>query len=275
MADKVVNSGSAKHISPFRYPGGKTWLVPRMIEWLDTIGPVDNFYETFAGGASVGLAVLAQARTERLVLVEKDPGVCAVWRALTQGSASELSQRVLGFDMRVEVVTELLSETPEGDVDLAFHTIVRNRAQRGGVMSPGAGLMKNGDGRGIASRWYPETLVRRFTAIEEMSDRIEVCEGDGTRVPLFAMDCDAVFIDPPYTASRRSAGHRLYRYGVVDHELLFRCASKSFGHVSLTYDDQPEVADLMEKFGMTGRHVTMQTGHNRVSNELFITKRDV
>ena len=33
----IVNVASVKHLSPFRYPGGKTWLVPRVREWLATL----------------------------------------------------------------------------------------------------------------------------------------------------------------------------------------------------------------------------------------------
>jgi hypothetical protein len=31
---KVVNVSTVPHRSPFRYPGGKTWLVPRVRDWL-------------------------------------------------------------------------------------------------------------------------------------------------------------------------------------------------------------------------------------------------
>ena len=29
----VVNVASVKQLSPFRYPGGKTWLIPRVRQW--------------------------------------------------------------------------------------------------------------------------------------------------------------------------------------------------------------------------------------------------
>jgi hypothetical protein len=34
---KVVNVSTVPHRSPFRYPGGKTWLVPRVRDWLKSI----------------------------------------------------------------------------------------------------------------------------------------------------------------------------------------------------------------------------------------------
>jgi len=32
----VTNVAQVKHLSPFRYPGGKTWLVPETRKWLIT-----------------------------------------------------------------------------------------------------------------------------------------------------------------------------------------------------------------------------------------------
>ena len=31
---QIVNVASVPHRSPFRYPGGKTWLAPRVRQWL-------------------------------------------------------------------------------------------------------------------------------------------------------------------------------------------------------------------------------------------------
>ena len=34
--DKIVNVASIPQRSPFRYPGGKTWFVPRLRKWLNS-----------------------------------------------------------------------------------------------------------------------------------------------------------------------------------------------------------------------------------------------
>jgi DNA adenine methylase len=55
---------SVKQLSPFRYPGGKTWLVPTVKLWLSRKRRrSDHFVELFAGGGIIGLTVAA----ERLV----------------------------------------------------------------------------------------------------------------------------------------------------------------------------------------------------------------
>ena len=54
----VVNVASVSQPSPFRYPGGKTWLIPQTSRWLMSL-PVKPklFIEPFAGGAITGLTV--------------------------------------------------------------------------------------------------------------------------------------------------------------------------------------------------------------------------
>lgn len=95
--------------------------------------------------------------------------------------------------------------------------------------------MKVGEnGRGMASRWYPETLKRRILAMSEVHvrSRISFVEGDGIDVMRQKVDRPdvAFFIDPPYTV----AGRRLYTFSDVDHTELFRVASRLKGQ--LPYD---------------------------------------
>jgi hypothetical protein len=43
--------------SPFRYPGGKTWLTPFIARWL--ADKVDCIVEPFTGGGNVSIAALS------------------------------------------------------------------------------------------------------------------------------------------------------------------------------------------------------------------------
>jgi DNA adenine methylase len=84
-SNKIVNVASVKHRSPFRYPGGKTWLVPRVIDWLTSLGyRPSKFIEPFAGAAIVGLTVAFEQLADCVLLVEKDEQVGAVWQALNE-----------------------------------------------------------------------------------------------------------------------------------------------------------------------------------------------
>lgn len=48
----IVNVASVPQRSPFRYPGGKTWLIPRIRQWLRSRPERPHvLIEPFAAGA--------------------------------------------------------------------------------------------------------------------------------------------------------------------------------------------------------------------------------
>lgn len=57
---KPTNVTQVRLLSPFRYPGGKTWLVPEIRRWLLAARTRPSvFVEPFAGGAIAGLTEYA------------------------------------------------------------------------------------------------------------------------------------------------------------------------------------------------------------------------
>src|SRR5688572_28768651 len=82
MAKEVINVSAVPHRSPFRYPGGKTWLVPYVRQWLKSLTTKPSeFAEPFAGGGIVGLSMLIDELTARISLVELDEQIASVWKA--------------------------------------------------------------------------------------------------------------------------------------------------------------------------------------------------
>jgi DNA adenine methylase len=74
----IVNVAMVPHRSPFRYPGGKTWLVPRIREWLAHRPSAPTaFIEPFAGGAIVSLTVAFERLAAHVTIVELDHQVAA------------------------------------------------------------------------------------------------------------------------------------------------------------------------------------------------------
>ena len=79
----VINVASVPQRSPFRYPGGKTWLVPYIRSWLKSLKTRPTlFVEPFAGGGIVSLTVAAENLAERGLMVELDGQVAAVWQTI-------------------------------------------------------------------------------------------------------------------------------------------------------------------------------------------------
>jgi DNA adenine methylase len=273
---RVVNVASVPQRSPFRYPGGKTWLVPRIRQWLASLPmkPV-KFVEPFAGGAIVGLTVAFEQLADLVILVERDEQVAAVWQTIinTKDGAEWLANRIMTFDLTPESANVLLSSPTHSTKERAFQTIVQNRISHGGILAPGAGALKHGEnGKGILSRWYPATLKKRILDIARIKGRIRFIKGDGFETIRKYAHCAnaAFFIDPPYTASTKKAGTRLYKYHQVDHEELFQQASKIEGDFLMTYDDAEEVRALAVKHRFETRLVAMSNTHHATMNELLI-----
>ncbi len=269
---KVVNVASVPHRSPFRYPGGKTWLVPRVRDWLRSLNPRPReLAEPFAGGAIVGLSALFENLVSKLVLVEKDEDVAAVWEVLLYGEGGELGKKILDFELTEQRARSILAEEPRSKFARAFATIVKNRVQRGGILAPGASFIKNGEnGKGIHSRWYPATLKRRIDAIVNIRSDIAFLNGDGIDFIRFnSLRPDTVFfIDPPYTV----AGRRLYKHSDIDHEELFRVVSGVKGDFLMTYDNCKEIDYLAKKYGFDTHRVPMKNTHHEIMSELLVGK---
>ena len=271
----VVNVATVPQRSPLRYPGGKTWLIPHIREWLRETTP-EILIEPFAGGAIVSLTAVMEDLAPSAVMVEIDRDVAAFWRTALESGAT-LSEWVRQFDPTRENLDALTSEAPRTVEEHGFRTLVLNRTRRGGILAPGASFSRNGEnGKGLRSRWYPETLAARLAAIDEYTDRLAFVEGDGMKLlPVILNGWGrraAVFLDPPYTAQGgKRAGSRLYSHSDLDHAALFEIVSEHDSNFLMTYDAAPEIVDLVQRHDFDAVCLSMKnTHHNRV-NELVIT----
>lgn len=276
---KPVNVSQVKHLSPFRYPGGKTWLVPFTRKWIQSFSNRPSlFLEPFAGGAMVGLSAAAENIVDRVEIWEIDQDVAAIWKLIFSGNVDEifwLCQKILDFDVNFESVKKILETDCKRNRDLAFRTIIKNRMQRGGIMAPGAGLIKSGEnGKGLTSRWYPETIVKRIQVLQQLRDRVTFVEGDAFEAMSLHADKQScvTFNDPPYTASGKRAGRRLYTHNEIDHFKLFEKTASMEGPALLTYDDSQEVRKLSSEFGFHVETVQMKSTHHALMRELTIFK---
>jgi len=274
---EVVNVATVPKRSPFRYPGGKTWLVPIFREWIFGLGFRPRvLVEPFAGGGIVSLTAVFDDLVDRAVMCEIDSSVASVWKTILKpADAKWLATQILEFQLEPGNVVDCLTRKPRKLRERAFQTILRNRVQRGGIMAPGAGLVKTGEnGRGLNSRWYPETLARRILEICELRSRIDFVEADAFDViPLYVRNSSAAFfVDPPYTAGGKSAGSRLYVHNSLDHDALFNLVSSARGPSMLTYDESEEIRVLARRHRFVISHVPMKNTHHRVMNELVLTR---
>jgi DNA adenine methylase len=275
---QIVNVASVPQRSPFRYPGGKTWLVPRLRQWFSSFRTRPAlFIEPFVGGGSISLTVAFERLADHVVMVELDKQVAAVWRTILDGDGEWLADELVRFQLSPYSVAAALGRAGASlsPRERAFNTLLKNRVNRGGILAPGAGLVKHGEnGRGLASRWYPATLRRRILDITAVRDRITFVEGDGLdMIRRHAAEVDAAFfIDPPYTAAGKKAGSRLYSCSQLDHAALFEAAASLQSPFLMTYDDTEEVRELAHGHGFAVKAVAMKNTHHAKMKELLISQ---
>ena len=271
---RPVNVASVPMRSPFRYPGGKTWLIPQFRRWMRSLGRKPSlFVEPFAGGGSMALTAAFEGLAYQTLMVELDRDVAAVWETVLGGEAKWLARRILTFDFGPDSIASVLSQDDGSTRERGFRTLLRNRLAYGGILAPGAGQVRFGEqGKGLRSRWYAETLARRVMEIAQKADRIRFEQGDAFEV-LSRYESGpgtTFFLDPPYTAGGKRAGTRLYRHWEVDHASLFEACCHLRGDFLMTYDDAPEIHALAQRHGLEVRRCLMRGSSHRQMPELLI-----
>lgn len=273
---KPANVASVPQRSPFRYPGGKTWFVPTFRDWIKNHSPKPEILiELFAGGGIISLTALFEEFVSRVVMVEIDEEIAAVWQSVVDGHAEWIAKRILSFELTKESVIDEISRTSVDLREKAFQTILKNRTFHGGILAEGSGFLKYGEkGKVIRSRWYPATLSKRFSNLKLVADRILFCKDDGLEVIReYSRRQDVVFfIDPPYTAGGKKAGKRLYRHFTLDHERLFTLCESVKGDFLMTYDNANEVKMMARNHGFQMRLIPMTNTHHATMQELVIGK---
>lgn len=269
--NSVINVASVPQRSPFRYPGGKTWLVPTARKWFKQADESSELIEPFAGGGIIALTAVAEHFFQHVTMVELDAEIAAAWQTiLSEHDYAWLTDKIEHFFVTPQSIDEAIEMSSIGTKELGFATIVRNRTNHGGILAKGSGKIKTGEnGKGLASRWYPSTLIRRIKEIHLLRDKISFIHGDAfITMEQYKDHPDTFFfIDPPYTI----AGKRLYKHYNVDHQRIFELASQMKGHFLLTYDDTEEIRHYARSFGLPYQTIPMQTTHLITKEELLIS----
>ncbi|WP_240608272.1 DNA adenine methylase [Dehalogenimonas alkenigignens] len=250
--------------SPFRYPGGKTWLIPQIREWLIAVAnPSTRMVEPFAGGGIVSLTSVMEGLVKSALMIELDPDVAAVWQAILGDSWKSLTDRITGFELNDDSVRTAIQSYPADISEYAFQTILKNRVKRNGIIAGSAGFLKNGEsGNGLKSRWYPLSISHRIRQIHEYRSSISFTQGDGLKyLNNHRLDADVVyFIDPPYNG----VGKKLYQQHTMDLAILFKIISKLRGDFLLTLNNSTEVMEYVNRYNYSSKEIMMNCGSAKV-----------
>ena len=269
-AQRTVNVSCVRQLSPLRYPGGKTWMVPYIQSELSGVGYY-KVVEPFAGGGIISLTAIEYGLVEEAALLEKDEGVAALWKTILEDN-NWLVNSIVSFNSNRKNVEKTVMSSCRDRRSLALRTIIRNRFNYGGIIAKGASLLRYGeDSRGIISRWYPETIAGRIQHIGRMSGRLRIKHGDGLKMmKRYDSPRTLFFVDPPYTATGKQAGRRLYDHNTIDHDKLFDLVSGLAGGVIMTYDYSEEIVRKARSFGLRTKKISMKNRNHTSMTELMI-----
>lgn len=271
---RPVNVASVPQRSPFRYPGGKTWFIPRLRDWLSSHRPKPRLLiEPFVGGGIVSLTAAFEDLVDHVLMVELDDEIAAVWETIFSENDEWLANQILNFEMSKENALTEIKRLPQSRKEKAFQTIIKNRTFHGGILAAGSGFLKNGEaGKGILSRWYPATLAKRIKDIRLVQAKLHFEKCDAFAIlNKYKNEADAVyFVDPPYTAGGKNAGSRLYTHSIINHDSLFQNCSELAGDFIMTYDNSEEVMKLALKYSLQAKPIPMKNTHHAEMTELVI-----
>ncbi len=258
-----------------RYPGGKTWLIPHLRVFFEKVRP-SLLMEPFCGGGTASLTAVSEGKGMTAVMMDLDPHLAAFWQAVLE-RGEELIGLIADFQPTDEILAEWDRHGPACGLELGFRTLVRNRTRRSGILAPGAGSIRKGDGgRGLTARWYPNTLIKRIRNIQAVSERLRFRNVDAMSCLPSLLEAHkteqvALFVDPPYTAGGKQ-GQRLYSHYELDHACLFGLLADCEQPFVMTYDASPRVLELVCEHGFHAVRVKVKNAQHAYKSEVVITR---
>lgn len=232
-----------KRLSPLRYPGGKSKLIDFLYHMLQTEN-LDIFIEVFAGGASLGLALLNAGKINQLVLNDIDPAVHAFWHVILT-NPEYLIQKIRDTSINLSEITNAREQIakPDSQEQMAWAFFILNRTCFSGIIS--ANPMRD-----LTARYNPDKLIQRIQRIAELASKIKLYNQDGCEFLenyAYWHDKTTLFIDPPYYQK----GPKLYTNAFDKHshaklaQVLNNLYTSMPGpDIIITYDDCPEIKSL-------------------------------
>lgn len=270
-----------RHLSPLRYPGGKSSLASFLKDVIDLNDLRDcGYFEPFAGGAGAALALLQDNVVSEIHINDADFRVYAFWQSvLSEGSrfAERISSVTLNIDEWRKQQAICANPQNHDLFDVGFSAFYMNRCNRSGVLSgagPIGGYKQAGKWR-LNVRFNRETLAERVLRLKRIQERIHVTGMDAIRflskrLPFGSKRGNVlVYLDPPYVLK----GQRLYlnAYEKRDHALLskYLMRQKILPWV-MSYDDSDLVRTLYAEYKQALLPIRYTLQNKRDAHELII-----
>jgi DNA adenine methylase len=250
-----------KRLSPLRYPGGKSKVIPLIYSMMREEAS-HTLVSPFAGGASVELALLQAGIIHELILNDLDFGIYGLFWTIKHAPDDlmhRIQHTVLTHDYFFAAQTIVKSDYQRCTIiEAAWALLVVNRLSYSGIYKANPLGGRAGSNKDLLSRWNPDDLCKRIRQIHAVSDRITIFNMDACKLieESYWLERCTLYIDPPYV----KAGKQLYRcYYNRDEHVELNVLLDSLYHgmpgadLILIYDNDPLIEDIymypcVEKF---------------------------
>jgi DNA adenine methylase len=267
-------SNNRQHVSPLRYPGGKTCLVPFFEKVIEHCPRKTTYIEPYAGGAGAALALLYSGKVEQVVINDLDPAVYAFWHSATKRSKAFIKKmNDTPVSVREWRRQRRIYQNKESNLfDLGFATFYLNRTNVSGIMDGGpiGGLDQKGKWK-IGARFNKKTMAARLKRLGAHSGNIKVSNIDGIELAKKYLPRKKAFIylDPPYL----DKGYSLYwnSYKIADHKALADLLNKNArAKWLLTYDSKHRIKTLYPRRRVVNFSLDYRAYQARRGREILI-----
>lgn len=263
--------------TPLRYPGGKSQLIPFVI---DLMRENDLFYgeyaEPFAGGAGIAMKLLLDGYVDKIYINDFDPSIYAFWHSVLHES-DDLCNMIEQTDISIEQWhkqrEKYYSNNNISLIEKGFATLFLNRTNRSGIIKAGVigGLQQNGNYK-LDCRFIKPEIIRKIKRISCYRDQINLTQLDAidfvtSIIPKTSLTT-LVNLDPPYF--KRGPGLYCNFYKPDDHASLALSVSDISRYWIVTYDDEPEIRRLYEQYPMYSSKLNYSAQIKRIGTELLV-----
>ncbi|WP_245269569.1 DNA adenine methylase [Allorhizobium undicola] len=273
---------TAEYMSPFRYPGGKTFLTGYLASILDEMPRrrQRHYVEPFCGGAGAAISLLAKGCVSKIHLNDADPRIFSAWKAILQENErflDKIAKTPVSVETFLGMKDLVVNAGPGYSFDVGFATFFVNRTSRSGIVL-GSGPIGGYDQSGrwkIDARYYIDTVMQRVRWLGENRRSIKISNLDALsflkdKSTTLAPDQTLYFVDPPYV----TAGSRLYLNAMTEqkhNDLAIFLQSGTCEKWVLTYDDHPLIRSLYSKRNIY--HLSVNYSLRSVRKEMEILVR--
>ena len=233
------------------YLGSRDKFKPKILPLLKQLSAgCQEYREPFAGGLSVGLAMMSRRPDLRMWVNDRDPSVACFWYCV-RNFPDALIARIRPVEPSIatfRVAKALLNRTiriPENSEDIADVALARLIVQNMSFSSLGSGPRGGNQqfyGR-IGERWKPEAISREVAFHSARLRRLNVrITGYDFERLILDDSCRAIlYLDPPFLMV---SNQYPYRMSFEDHKRLADLLAATSHPFVMSQSDHPKTREL-------------------------------